>query len=149
MSTLSVDAITGKSTSTNITIGSTPVVSASANSMTIRGEGTAHTSIQQGLTKAWVDIDSPTTANNESITLVDSFNIDSMTDNGTGQIMMVITNDMATVNYVVHISSGQSSVYGAVDSGTQTASQVRVETRGDDGNVANVVTYVSLLGDLA
>jgi len=40
MSTLSVDAITGKSTATTITIGSTPVVSASANSLTIRGEGT-------------------------------------------------------------------------------------------------------------
>ena len=56
MSTLSVDAITGKSTSTNITIGSTPVVSASANSMTIRGEGTAQTSIQQGLAKGLVYI---------------------------------------------------------------------------------------------
>ena len=149
MSTVILDTITGKSTATNITIGSTPVVSASANSMTIRGEGTAHTSIQQGLTKAWVDIDSPTTGNNESITLVDSFNIDSMTDNGTGQIMMVITNDMATVNYVVHISSGQSSTYGAVDSGTQTASQVRVETRNSSDSTVNVVTYVSLLGDLA
>jgi len=149
MSTLSVDAITGKSTSTNITIGSTPVVSASANSLTIRGEGTAHTSIQQGLTKAWVDIDSPTTGNTESITLVDSFNIDSMTDNGTGQIMMVITNDMATVNYVVHISGGETGAYGAVDSGTQTASQVRVETRNSSDTVVNAVTYVSLLGDLA
>ena len=149
MSTVILDTITGKSTATTITIGSTPVVSASANSMTIRGEGTAHTSIQQGLTKAWVDIDSPTTGNNESITLVDSFNIDSMTDNGTGQIMMVITNDMATVNYVVHISGGETGAYGAVDSGTQTASQVRVETRNSSDSVVNAVTYVSLLGDLA
>jgi hypothetical protein len=53
MSTVVLDTITGKSTATTITIGSTPVVSASANSMTIRGEGTAQTSIQQGLAKAW------------------------------------------------------------------------------------------------
>ena len=38
MSTIVTDTITGKSTATTITIGSTPVVSASANSMTIRGE---------------------------------------------------------------------------------------------------------------
>jgi hypothetical protein len=51
MSTVVLDTITGKSTATTITIGSTPVVSASANSMTIRGEGSAQTSIQQGLAK--------------------------------------------------------------------------------------------------
>ena len=39
MSEVILDTITGKSTATTITIGSTPVVSASANSMTIRGEG--------------------------------------------------------------------------------------------------------------
>ena len=48
-----VDTITGKSTATTVTIGSTPVVSASANSMTIRGEGSNQTSIQQGLAKSW------------------------------------------------------------------------------------------------
>ena len=53
MSTVILDTITGKSTATTITIGSTPVVSASANSMTIRGEGSAQTSIQQGLAKVW------------------------------------------------------------------------------------------------
>ena len=54
MSTVILDTITGKSTATTITIGSTPVVSASANSMTIRGEGSAQTSIQQGLNKSMV-----------------------------------------------------------------------------------------------
>ena len=53
MSEIILDTITGKSTATTITIGSTPVVSASANSMTIRGEGSNQTSIQQGLAKAW------------------------------------------------------------------------------------------------
>ena len=57
MSTVILDTITGKSTATTITIGSTPVVSASANSMTIRGEGSAQTSIQQGLAKGLVYFD--------------------------------------------------------------------------------------------
>ena len=50
MSTVILDTITGKSTATTITIGSTPVVSASANSMTIRGEGSA---IRQVFSKGW------------------------------------------------------------------------------------------------
>ena len=134
-STLKVNTLTGVSTAGSI-------------SVTAEGNSTI-TNLQQGLTKAWVDIDAPTTSNGGVISLVDSFNIDSMTDNGTGQIMMVITNDMATVNYVVHISGGETGAYGAVDSGTQTASQVRVETRNSSDTVVNAVTYVSLLGDLA
>ena len=70
MSTVVLDTITGKSTATTITIGSTPVVSASANSMTIRGEGSAQTSIQQGLAKAWVNFNGES-----SIAARDSFNI--------------------------------------------------------------------------
>ena len=56
MSTLVTNTITGLSTAANITIGSTPVVSASANSLTIRGEGSAQTSVQQGLAKAWAKL---------------------------------------------------------------------------------------------
>ncbi len=77
MSTVVLDTITGKSTATTITIGSTPVVSASANSMTIRGEGSNQTSIQQGLAKSWIHV-----ANDQSKN--DSKNISSLDDDGTG-----------------------------------------------------------------
>ena len=69
MSEVILDTITGKSTATTITIGSTPVVSASANSMTIRGEGSNQTSIQQGLNKVWANL------NGSSFGLRDSFNV--------------------------------------------------------------------------
>ena len=92
MSTIIIDTITGKSTATTVTIGSTPVVSASANSMTIRGEGTAQTSIQQGLAKAWV--------NHDQATVNDSFNVGSVTDNGTGDSGHNFTNNMANIHYV-------------------------------------------------
>ena len=94
MSTVILDTITGKSTATTITIGSTPVVSASANSMTIRGEGSAQTSIQQGLAKAWFDITGVSTA-----AINDSLNISSMSDNGTGDYSIFYNNDMASVNH--------------------------------------------------
>ena len=74
MSTIVTDTITGKSTATTITIGSTPVVSASANSLTIRGEGSNQTSIQQGLAKAWIN----KSANGTTIN--DSFNVSALDD---------------------------------------------------------------------
>jgi hypothetical protein len=92
MSTVILDTITGKSTATTITIGSTPVVSASANSLTIRGEGSAQTSIQQGLAKAWNHYDQK--GDSGSTQSLDSFNISSTTDNSTGISTHNFANDM-------------------------------------------------------
>ena len=93
MSEVILDTITGKSTATTITIGSTPVVSSSANSMTIRGEGTAQTSIQQGLIKGWINFGTGSATNR------DSFNHSSITDNATGDFSPVMTNAMSNINY--------------------------------------------------
>jgi len=108
MSTIIVDTLTGKSTATTITIGSTPVVSASANSLTIRGEGSAQTSIQQGLLKAWCNYD--------QASVNDSFNVGSVTDNGTGDYAIVFTNNMANINF----SGGGLGVH---DAGSYTSFQ--------------------------
>ena len=94
MSTVILDTITGKSTATTITIGSTPVVSASANSMTIRGEGSNQTSIQQGLAKSWVNFNGTGT-----IAIRDSHNVSSLTDVNTGNYKYNYTNAMSTADY--------------------------------------------------
>ena len=96
MSTVVLDTITGKSTATTITIGSTPVVSASANSMTIRGEGSNQTSIQQGLAKCWVNFNGTGT-----IAARDSFNVSSLTDSGTGKYDINYSNNMGNTSYIV------------------------------------------------
>ena len=98
MSTVILDTITGKSTATTITIGSTPVVSASANSMTIRGEGSNQTSIQQGLAKAW----NKTVKDGTGIE--DSFNISSLTDTATGKQFHTTTNNMANDDYSMQLT---------------------------------------------
>ena len=104
MSTLVLDTITGKSTATTITIGSTPVVSASATSMTIRGEGSAQTSIQQGLAKCWVGTAKDGAAD-------DTFNIGSFTDLGSGSDnACTYTSAMANDDYSVPSSSYNASV---------------------------------------
>ena len=125
MSTLVLDTITGKSTSTNITIGSTPVVSASANSLTIRGEGSNQTSIQQGLAKSWAH------APGSAASLNDSFNVASLTDTGTGNCAFNFTTNMAATNYSLSSGhqittlSGTGVFFGNAIGGATSAYQVQ------------------------
>ena len=109
MSTVVLDTITGKSTATTVTIGSTPVVSASANSMTIRGEGSAQTSIQQGLTKFWMKVSGSHTS------LDDSFNCSTITDVSAGVLGGTLTNAMGNTDYVQHVSLLANNYAGAVN----------------------------------
>lgn len=89
MSTLNVDALVGNT---------------SANAITVRGEGTATTSLQQGLLKCFMDLNGTGT-----IALRDSFNIASVTDNGTGNYTVSINNDFASINYVYAGSAENST----------------------------------------
>jgi len=148
MSTVILDTITGKSTATTITIGSTPVVSSSANSMTIRGEGSAQTSIQQGLAKCWHLHDHAGGA------ILDSFNVTSFTDQATGHYRTVIASDMASANYVTTGSNvqGDTEYFSCFisDGGVNTATNcdykiVNVGGSVNDNDIINVVIH----GDLA
>ena len=124
MSTVILDTITGKSTATTITIGSTPVVSASANSMTIRGEGSNQTSIQQGLAKQWVNIDASTS----TPSLENSFNVASLTDQDTGLFDYNTTNNFSNAKFA---GSGCHDVY--------TARAGAIESSDDRGNSTSIV----------
>ena len=149
MSTVVLDTITGKSTATTITIGSTPVVSASANSMTIRGEGTAQTSIQQGLCKHWINLDGDVSG----VGARDSFNSSSTTDNGTGNYDSSFTNAMSSDSYMVcgtaasnaPISSGRDRVFQAASETTALMNINIFESSQADQDL----TYGASFGDLA
>ena len=78
MSTLNVDALVGNT---------------SANAITVRGEGTATTSLQQGLSKWWA------TVVQSSNSISDSFNVSGVTDNGTGRSEIAFTNNFSSANY--------------------------------------------------
>ena len=150
MSTVILDTITGKSTATTITIGSTPVVSASANSMTIRGEGSAQTSIQQGLAKTWINMKGEDTfANN------DSFNVSGVTDNGTGNHTVTIATNMANATYSALINAseevdGTSNIGGIYLARTFAAGSYVNITMDNDGSLSDrkLITN-SVHGDLA
>ena len=150
MSTVVLDTITGKSTSTTITIGSTPVVSASANSMTIRGEGSAQTSIQQGLGKTWVNF-----KGTDTFGARDSLNVTSLTDGGAGNYTVTIANDMANINYCSTDSIGSfpdaGENFGFSYTSTHATGSVKLFTANSaaDANVDFSNNNVLLHGDLA
>jgi len=141
MSTLVVDTLTGKSTATTLTIGSTPVVSASANSLTIRGEGSNQTSIQQGLCKMWARLDGTGT-----IGLDDSFNVGGTTDAGTGNYVFTFTTNMGNANFnVAHASANQMQIHSA-----EATSSVTILCRDQNNSSEDVdPAFSNVHGDLA
>ena len=148
MSTIVTDTITGKSTATTVTIGSTPVVSASANSMTIRGEGSNQTSIQQGLLKSWIRFNGSGT-----IAINDNFNCSSITDNGTGDYTMTMQTAMSNANYSQTCGAGDVD-HGAkiniafTDANTTTAMRRRLAAAVSGNGDSSIVTN-HVAGDLA
>jgi hypothetical protein len=87
MSTLNVDALVGNT---------------SANAITVRGEGSATTSLQQGLLKAWINLNGTGTP-----AIRDSFNCASITDTGTGDTRVNVSSAFASVNYCTTGSGGE------------------------------------------
>ncbi len=117
--------------------------------MTIRGEGSAQTSIQQGLLKHWVNFGMDDAAIN------DSFNNTTVTDIAAGDYTVTIANNFA--NAVYAISFEQTYVDGHGTSGhqssdtTKTTTLVRVYafTTNTGGAADTVEAMVHSAGDLA
>ena len=85
------DTIAGKSNANNMTIN--------AGNITIKGEGSATTNLQQGLTKWFA-----THRGDFSNAVEDSFNVGSHTDYGTGGVIYTFTNNMGNTDYCPHVS---------------------------------------------
>ena len=75
-----------------------------AGSITVQGEGTATTNLQQGLVKHWCHFHMNTA------TVDDSFNNTGITDQATGQFTMNLTNAMASAGNDLQIVSGVVAV---------------------------------------
>jgi hypothetical protein len=136
MATLKTNTLTGTST---------------AGSIAVTGEGNSTTTnLQQGLVKCWAKFDGEGT-----VAINDSFNVGGLTDNGTGDYSITITNDFANVHYAAvtdnESHSGHlSMLYGEGDSDRYATGIFRtyiVETSGGVTD-SNIVTNI-LTGDLA
>ena len=134
--TVKIDTIKGKTT---------------AGSVTVQGEGTATTNLQQGLLKCFMDLNGTGT-----IALRDSFNIASVVDNGTGIYTPSYTNNFSDINYV-YAGSAESSTdtqNGRGISGYSTqvlAGSIKIRTGTKSNNSAEDLPHnrMGWWGDLA
>jgi len=95
-STLKINTLTGVTT---------------AGSIAVTGEGNSTTTnLQQGLCKCWVNFDGTAT----DAATRDSFNVSSMTDNGTGDYTISINNDMANDDYTFVTGAGHDDASSTV-----------------------------------
>jgi hypothetical protein len=130
MSTLKVDTLQGK---------------ASANSMTIKGEGSATTNIQQGLCKAWCRFDDGADS--------DNFNVSSVSDHTNGDYQVFLANDMANATYIATLMFGETGGSGILRIGNRDLATGSVGVVGTNGAMDSAQDVnrcgISVFGDLA
>jgi len=107
----------------------------------IAGEGTATTSLQQGLAKAWIKFSASSASSD------DTLNITSLTDNGTGNFTITIANDFSNGNFV-HLST--SDEFNTLNSPANGAGTMQFGNF-DNSNARTDTDrcFVAGLGDLA
>jgi len=130
MATLKTNTLTGTST---------------AGSIAVTGEsGSTTTNLQQGLVKTWASIKGTT-----STELLDSFNVASVSDDGTGKSTITITNDMTNDNYSTTTSAQENTCVHAHTS--VAAGSIMLQSRGSDSQAFTDVDHfgVQIAGDLA
>ena len=96
MGTIKADVFSGLGNSTEVTLVSNKFTGTASGSITLPGEGgTAVTNLQQGLSKAFLNMDGTGTIANR-----DSHNISGITDSGTGNYEFSFTTNMASENFI-------------------------------------------------
>ena len=118
----------------------------STGQTTIVGEGgSTTTNLQQGLAKGFICIDVSAQA---AFSSNDSFNMASVSDNGTGQFAVTFTNNMATARYTApggaYATDGKIiNTAGEATTGTT----IRIVDNGGSDNDTD--SYVAIIGTMA
>ena len=108
--------------------------------------GSATTNLAQGLAKQWVRF------SGTSMSVADSFNTSSVTDNGTGDYSPVLTNSMSGENYSPLYTSSQYHELMGNNGGTTgtLASGYNIDIRNSSNSAADTGRVSSaVFGDLA
>ena len=123
-----------------------------AGSITVQGEGSNTTNLQQGLCKCWAKVSADGASN------LDSFNVSTIDDDGTGDGGIHFTTDMANANYSIQLTVDHGGAGSSVNSvevtdGTQAAGSFDYTNNyvnSVENRVAfNVDRYIAVFGDLA
>ena len=108
--------------------------------------GSATTNLAQGLAKQWVRF------SGTSMSVADSFNTSSVTDNGTGDYSPVLTSSMSSENYSPLYTTSQYHELMGNNGGTTgtLASGYKINIRDSSNSAADTGRVsTSVLGDLA
>ena len=149
MSTIFADKFKNTSGGNNVKINQLSGID-TAGSITIQGEGTATTNLQQGLSKSWMNLNGTST-----IATRDSFNVSTVVDRGTGLYTQRFTSNMSNDDYAVG-GSGMATHKDAdgrnriMVGDPQSTSDIHVNTFTTSGS-AEDIEYVAAIahGDLA
>ena len=119
-----------------------------AGSITVQGEGTATTNMQQGLAKAWINFVGAGTSIN------DSFGMSSLSDDGTGIYTITMSAVMSNANYSITIGIkelGGGNNHAGVVKGDVTVTTTVFAMRTYSSGTPQDVTFVydTVHGDLA
>ena len=149
MSTLKVDTYLTRGGASEIAIDKLKGVTAAGSMLVVAEGGTTTTNLQQGLVKAWVNLNGTGT-----IAIRDSFNVTSCADDGTGQYTVTIANNMADTNYATTSGmarSGLSSCSFLADGSwaAETGSHACICANNGNSTVDVHAMLASFLGDLA
>ena len=124
MSTIFADKFKNTSGGNNVKVNQLSGID-TAGSILVTGEGNSTTTnLQQGLAKQWVNIDASTS----TLSLENSFNVASLTDQGTGLFDYNTTNNFSNAKFA---GSGCHEVYSARAGA--------IESSDDRGNSTSIV----------
>ena len=130
----------------------TSMIISNTGQVTIQGEVTNTTNLQQGLCKSWAKVSADGASN------LDSFNVSTIDDDGTGDGGIHFTTDMANANYSIQLTVDHGAAGSSVNSvevtdGTQAAGSFDYTNNyvnSVENRVAfNVDRYIAVFGDLA
>ena len=158
MSTIFADKFKNTSGGNNVRINQLSGID-TAGSVAVQGEGTATTNLQQGLTKSWTNID----GGSGTPVVRDSFNHSGLTDNGTGDYTLALSNSMGNVNYSLQVTgsgtaTGAPSIFNRkltvyTASAAPTSSQYKIASGYNYYTASNFLdnhyNFTEVLGDLA
>ena len=115
-----------------------------AGSITVQGEGTNTTNLQQGLNKVWLQYDQ-----SSSTAIQDSFNVSSIADNGTARGTPTYTNPMSSNSYAIGGVAQGNAIITLANTGPDTDNFlcITVSNGGTDTDYDHVGP--SIQGDLA
>ena len=141
MSTIKVDTYLTRGGASEIAIDKLKGVTAAGSMLVVAEGGTNTTNLQQGLAKAWTNVNMP------SASINDSYNVGSITDNSAGNFTVTFSSSMANANY----SNAGSTIAGYIGGHASLATGSFILRNGDSNwsAVDQDTACVTTSGDLA